>query len=58
MEYVSTQNCMRCASKQCINNLKTFLDNKCSLITFEAKKSINIYLKPLKTQLVQVLFFL
>ena len=43
MEYVSTQNFMRCTSKQCINNyqIHSWTINAV-LKTFEEKKSINL----------------
>ena len=46
MEYVSTQIIMRCYSKQCINNYQLFSwAINAVLITFEAKKSINLISK-------------
>ena len=46
MEYVSTQNFTRCASKQCIDNYQMhFWTINAVLMTFEANKSINLISK-------------
>ena len=46
MEYVHTQNLMRCASQQCINNyqIHLWLINAV-LMTFETNNSINVISK-------------
>ena len=46
IEYVSTQNFMRCASKQCMNNyqIHSWIINAV-VMTFEANKSINLISK-------------
>ena len=45
MEYVSAQNFMRCASNQCINNYQIPYWTNAILVSFEAKKSINLISK-------------
>ena len=45
MEYVSTQIFMRCASKQCMNDYQIHSWQIAVLMTFEAKKTINLISK-------------